>query len=149
MTEYQQLDSQLVARLCLYPMSTFVPLGFNGTKITHAGMLTLDETEASLNISKDSIVHLRPDKLPEEALSLSMLSLTPLCLGQSNVGWYISFPAMHVNVGRNYIRVQRARAQLSKKDTPELSILLRSLLVMEVPDVMSVVLSTAVRDMRT
>lgn len=147
--DHQVLDQALVERLCVYPMSTFVPLGYNGTKVTNVGMLTLEETDAHLSVNKNTVLTLRPDKLPDEALSLSMLSLTPLCVGALNVGWFITFPALNVALGRNYVRVIRGRSQVSEKDQPQLSVYLRSLIVMEVPDIMSMVLSTAVKDMRT
>ena len=144
---HQPLNPLWVAALVATPFA-FAPLAYNGTRIVTAGILTPDESEGVVKLTANSPLVARPDRVPEEALQLSMVKLETVYCGESNVGWLAHFPALSVTVGKNYTRVLRGHPALNEQHAPQMSMLLKTLVVMEIPDVMTLLLSTRVRDVR-
>lgn len=92
---------------------------------------------------------IRPDKLPKNTNTVDFITFNPLFQNKTSIGWFIKLPDLEHKSGNNFIFVRRRNRLVKEGEQPQLRINLKNLVILNIPDVSTLLLSTKVKDFRT
>lgn len=91
----------------------------------------------------------RPDKLPKNTDTIDFVTFSPLFQDKVNIGWFIKLPDLEYRSGNNFIFVKRRNCLIKEGESPQLKVNLKNLIILNIPDVSTLMLSTKIKDFRT